>query len=77
MLLLMLRGTPTIYYGDEIGMVDVAISPDQIRDPLEKNVPGIGVGRRLRTRCNGTPRRMRLLPERRGCRWPWTLARRM
>ena len=45
MLLLTLRGTPTIYYGDEIGMVDVAISPDQVRDPLEKNVPGIGVGR--------------------------------
>ncbi|MDC7786909.1 alpha-amylase family glycosyl hydrolase [Rhodoplanes sp. TEM] len=45
MLLLTLRGTPTIYYGEEIGMVDVAIPPDRIRDPFEKNVPGIGVGR--------------------------------
>ena len=45
MLLLTLRGTPTLYYGDEIGMHDVAIAPDQVRDPFEKNVPGLGVGR--------------------------------
>jgi alpha-glucosidase len=45
MLLLTLRGTPTVYYGDEIGMHQVAITPDQVRDPFEKNVPGIGVGR--------------------------------
>jgi alpha-glucosidase len=45
MLLLTLRGTPTLYYGDEIGMQQVAIAPDQVRDPFEKNVPGIGVGR--------------------------------
>ena len=45
MLLLTLRGTPTMYYGDEIGMRQVAISPDQVRDPFEKNVPDIGVGR--------------------------------
>ncbi|MGJ4968925.1 alpha-amylase family glycosyl hydrolase [Bradyrhizobium sp. HKCCYLRH1073] len=45
MLLLTLRGTPTLYYGDEIGMHQVAISPEQVRDPFEKNVPGIGVGR--------------------------------
>jgi alpha-glucosidase len=45
MLLLTLRGTPTLYYGDEIGMHQVAITPDQVRDPFEKNVPGIGVGR--------------------------------
>ena len=45
MLLLTLRGTPTMYYGDEIGMHQVAIAPGQIRDPFEKNVPGIGVGR--------------------------------
>jgi alpha-glucosidase len=45
MLLLTLRGTPTLYYGDEIGMHQVAITPDQARDPFEKNVPGIGVGR--------------------------------
>ncbi len=45
MLLLTLRGTPTLYYGDEIGMRQVAIAPDQVCDPFEKNVPGIGVGR--------------------------------
>jgi alpha-glucosidase len=45
MLLLTLRGTPTLYYGDEIGMHQVPIAPDQVRDPFEKNVPGIGAGR--------------------------------
>lgn len=45
MLLLTLRGTPTLYYGDEIGMHQVAIVPEAVRDPFEKNVPGIGVGR--------------------------------
>ena len=45
MLLLTLRGTPTLYYGDEIAMRQVAIAPDRVRDPFEKNVPGLGVGR--------------------------------
>lgn len=45
MLLLTLRGTPTLYYGEEIGMADVAVPPERVRDPYEKNVPGIGVGR--------------------------------
>jgi len=45
MLLLTLRGTPTLYYGDEIGMHQVTIALHQVRDPFEKNVPGIGVGR--------------------------------
>jgi alpha-glucosidase len=45
MLLLTLRVRPTLYYGDEIGMQQVAIAPDQVRDPFEKNVPGTGVGR--------------------------------
>jgi alpha-glucosidase len=45
MLLLTLRGTPTLYYGDEIGMHQMPIAPEQVRDPFEKNVPGIGVGR--------------------------------
>jgi alpha-glucosidase len=44
-LLLTLRGTPTMYYGEELCMADVAIPPDRIQDPFEKNVPGIGVGR--------------------------------
>ncbi|HET7275519.1 MAG TPA: alpha-amylase family glycosyl hydrolase [Longimicrobiaceae bacterium] len=45
MLLLTLRGTPTMYYGDEIGMHDVAIPPDRVQDPQELNVPGLGLGR--------------------------------
>jgi alpha-glucosidase len=45
MLLLTLRGTPTMYYGDELGMVDVPIAPDQVKDPAEKNEPGKGRGR--------------------------------
>jgi alpha-glucosidase len=45
MLLLTLRGTPTLYYGDEIGMEDVPIPPDRIQDPYEKNQPGLGLGR--------------------------------
>jgi alpha-glucosidase len=42
MLLLTLRGTPTIYYGDEIGMRDVPISPQAVQDPWERNAPGFG-----------------------------------
>ena len=45
MLLLTLRGTPTMYYGDEIGMRDVEIPEEQIRDPWERRVPGQGLGR--------------------------------
>jgi alpha-glucosidase len=45
MLLLTLRGTPTLYNGDEIGMRDVAIPAERVQDPFEKNVPGIGAGR--------------------------------
>ena len=45
MLLLTLRGTPTLYYGDEIGMRDVEIPLAKIQDPFEKNVPGRGLGR--------------------------------
>jgi alpha-glucosidase len=50
MLLLTLRGTPTIYYGDEIGMQDVAIPRDRIRDVVERNISEHGLGRdRCRT----------------------------
>ena len=45
MLLLTLRGTPTMYYGDEIAMVQVPIPPHRIRDPFQKNVPQLIVGR--------------------------------
>ena len=42
LLLLTLRGTPTIYYGEEIGMVDVPVATADSRDPLERREPGRG-----------------------------------
>lgn len=45
MMLLTLRGTPTIYYGDELGMEDVDIPEDKIQDPQELNEPGVGKSR--------------------------------
>ena len=33
MLLLTLRGTPTLYYGDELGMEDVEVPPERVVDP--------------------------------------------
>ncbi|MBX7200740.1 MAG: DUF3459 domain-containing protein [Rhodospirillaceae bacterium] len=45
MLLLTLRGTPTLYYGDELGLTDVPVPPEMIQDPWEKRVPGFGLGR--------------------------------
>ena len=46
MLLLTLRGTPTIYYGEELGMTDVEIPPEKQLDPFGFRVPGWG-----RDRC--------------------------
>ena len=45
MLLLTLRGTPTLYQGDELGIGAVEIPPDRVRDPREIRQPGIGLGR--------------------------------
>ncbi len=45
MLLLTLRGTPTLYYGDEIGLPDTPIPPGRVRDPQELREPGKGRGR--------------------------------
>lgn len=45
MLLLTLRGTPTLYYGDEIGMKDISVPSDRVLDPFEKSSPGQGLGR--------------------------------
>jgi alpha-glucosidase len=45
MLLLTLRGTPTLYYADEIGMHDVPIPPEAAQDPWERREPGLGLGR--------------------------------
>jgi alpha-glucosidase len=45
MLLLTLRGTPTLYQGDEIGIGEVKIPPDRVRDPQDLRQPGLGIGR--------------------------------
>jgi alpha-glucosidase len=42
MLLLTLRGTPTLYYGDEIGMENVPVPPEMAHDPEAKIFPGAG-----------------------------------
>ena len=47
MLLLTLRGTPTMYYGDELGMPNAAISPEKFQDPMALNEPGIASSRDL------------------------------
>ena len=44
-LLLTLRGTPTLYNGDELGLPDANIPADEIRDPAELRQPGLGLGR--------------------------------
>ena len=38
MMLLTLRGTPTLYYGDELGMENGVIPPDKIQDPQGINL---------------------------------------
>ncbi len=45
MLLLTLRGTPTLYQGDELGIGRVDIPPNRIRDPQDLRQPGLGLGR--------------------------------
>jgi alpha-glucosidase len=42
MLLLTLRGTPTLYQGDELGMEEVVVALDRTRDPWGFRVPGSG-----------------------------------
>jgi alpha-glucosidase len=44
-LLLTLRGTPTLYYADELGHPSVDIPPDRVRDPFGLNMPGGTQGR--------------------------------
>jgi len=74
MLLLTLRGTPTLYYGDEIGMTDGLIPAEVEQDLWGKRLPGLG-----RDPCRTpmqwdasqnagfSPPRKRLHY---GCRWP-------
>ncbi|MEJ2372010.1 MAG: alpha-amylase family glycosyl hydrolase, partial [Gemmatimonadales bacterium] len=41
-LLLSLRGSPTLYYGDELGMREVEIPPDRRQDPWNLTEPSLG-----------------------------------
>ncbi len=45
MLLLTLRGTPTLYQGDELGIGEVTIPPERMRDPQHLREPERGIGR--------------------------------
>ena len=45
MMLLTLRGTPTVYYGEEIGMKDVPIPFEEICDPQGLNMPDKNLSR--------------------------------
>ena len=42
MLLLTLPGTPILYQGDEFGLEDVPVPPEQALDPIARLVPGRG-----------------------------------
>jgi oligo-1,6-glucosidase/alpha-glucosidase len=45
MLLLTLRGTPTLYQGDELGIGEVTIPSDRMRDPQHHRQPELNIGR--------------------------------
>jgi alpha-glucosidase len=45
MLLLTLRGTPTLYNGDELGLPDATVPADRIRDPFAIRMPDTRQGR--------------------------------
>ncbi len=45
MLLLTLRGTPTLYQGDELGMQDVPVPPEKVQDPWGIRVGDLSLGR--------------------------------
>jgi len=65
MLLLTLRGTPTCYYGDEIGMENVPIPLEKVQDPPALNQAELAhiVGRDPeRTPCNGMLLQMPVSP---------------
>ncbi|MDQ3944169.1 MAG: alpha-amylase family glycosyl hydrolase [Actinomycetota bacterium] len=45
LMLLTLRGTPTLYYGDELGLPDVPVGPGERSDPVGTGVFQAGPGR--------------------------------
>ncbi len=53
MLLATLRGTPVLYYGEEIGMCGVSIAPEQARDPQGRRTGRNRDGERTPMQWNG------------------------
>lgn len=45
LLQLTLRGTPFIYYGEELGMKNVEVPAEKVRDPMAVNMKGYNFGR--------------------------------
>lgn len=45
LMLFTIRGTPTLYYGEELGLPNRHIPPELVQDPWEKYAPGLGLGR--------------------------------
>jgi alpha-glucosidase len=45
LLMVTLRGTPVIYYGDEIGMSDVFVAPWRLKDPVGRKYWPVDAGR--------------------------------
>ncbi len=54
MMLLTLRGAPTIYYSDELGMTDVIVPPEKRLDPYGLSVPEHGATAAAHP-CSGMP----------------------
>ena len=45
MLIMTVGGTPFVYNGEELGLGDVVLAPDQVQDTPERRNPGRGLGR--------------------------------
>ena len=52
-----LPGTLVLYYGDEIGMTDVAVPAALVQDKMRAGADGSSAGTGAGPRCPGTPRR--------------------
>ena len=79
LLLLTLRGTPTIYYGDELGMGDGCIPLNRRQDPRGLRQPGYELGATaVALPCGGMPSRLPAsAASNRGCPWGRALSGRM
>lgn len=58
MMLLTLRGTPTVYYGDELGFANASIPPEKIQDPQ-----GINLGAERTRDVSRTPMQWDMSPQ--------------